>query len=741
MLNVKNIARSMLNDSKEKLSKLSTKTKYKNYNPLDPDSFGKGIDITDILEMAQAAEREQKKSLAVLYYEKIIEIWGETPDLWVKIGLLQRDMRRYEDSKNSFRNAVRLTPQNAELQLELGELYLRQRRYQEAEDSYQNAAQLKPDWSLPVTKLYELKEIVKAEKENELEDEKEKINKEQQLDRLGRFQVDQRIDPALFNPTRLELTRNHRPEFISSFSGIRQRTRWGEGAVVRGVGSLRGYIIADVAYHKIQIYIDGRLIHEGELTEGPVRDEQSDKRLKKYAYNVWVDFSQFSCGWHQVYYRAVNIRNSVEINVDWRIDDIIVEPPFDNGFFEEATSRVPLLDKNTSLSLVEQVRSLPSVVTDASPNSYPGPIRNVAILRLDGLGDVAVSVPFFLHLRTLLPSANLVVLASADNADGCRALEIFDEVIEIDFPEIPFEQGRFLSEEQQLELIERLAAYKFDLAITGMVSDGPRQLSVMTGAPVTIGFGGDDLKTLSIYYDTRDPKSGGNILNYAARYGMLAKALEVWLDSGARVQRRDDLSRDMLVQYGIQATDEFVFMHTGSRIKATEWPGYANLANRIVAELGLKVVYVANDESQRQKLSGTMLAEGKIIFLAGLIPFDHFDAFLSFCSVFVGNDSGPGHLATLRGAKAIRIISARLGGSEWKSEMAGVCIYRRMPCAGCGSIPISKQEECTYDIACVKDISVDEVFDQVVRLHSGKNIKPKGDKKSGSNMLAGGDVA
>ena len=673
------------------------------------------VDVEAVLALAEAARRNKKFALAPLYYEKAIELWGDHPDHWASIAFLQTEMGRYEDAENSLLNAMRLAPEEAKYHLDLAELHLRQKHFTEAEASCRQAARTAPDWSAPNTKLLEIREAARAEAKREAADEDERIRKAEQLDLLSRSAFSGQVDPALFAPIRLDLTHNHRPTFVKSFVGVYQRTRWGSGPVVRGIGSLRGHLISIVPYHEIEIYIDGVLVHRGELTVGPVQDEQSDRRLQKFAYNALIDFTRFSPGWHEVTFRGIGLRGGVERDVDWAKEDIIVDVPLPEEFFEEASARVPLLD-DPSRSIIDQVRALPSVVAEASPNSYPGPIRNVAILRLDGLGDVAVSVPFFLRLRELLPEARLVVLASSDNADSCRTLGIFDEVIEIEFPESPFKQGRFLAWEEQLSLTRRLADYKFDLAITGMVSDGPRQLSVVTGAPVTIGFGGDDLKTLNIYYDTRDPKSGGNILNYAARYQMLAKALEVWLDSGARVQRRDDLSRERLASYGIDESDDFVVMHTGSRIKATEWPGYAILANRIVAELGMKLVYIANDERQKQALSEQAIAQGKLIFLAGLIPFDDFDAFLSHCSVFVGNDSGPGHLATLRGAKAIRIISARLGGSEWKSEMAGVCIFRRMPCAGCGSIPISKPEECTFDIACVKDISVDEVFGQVVRL-------------------------
>lgn len=674
-----------------------------------------GVTLDAVFTMAASAEEANNYALAVLYYEKAMEIWGDRADIFRKIGILQRDMGRYTDAGSSLLRAIQLDPGSAKNPFELGELYLKEKKYTEAKKSYLLAATLSPEWNLVAERLLELKSIIKSAAGLEERDEEEVIAKEESVDALSRGDIDHRIDPWLFNPTRLEVTHNHRPSFVTTFIGIHQRTRWGAGPVVRGIESFRGYINSIIPYHQIEIYIDGILVHQGGLTVGSIYNERSDARIKKYAFNAWIDFTKLSTGWHEVIFRASGLGGSVEEGVNWKKERFIVAEALPDDFFVEATARLPKLNADSNISIVEQVRKLPSVIAEATPNSYPGPIRNVAVLRLDGLGDVAVSVPFFLHLRALLPNANIVAIASNDNADGCRALGLFDEVISVDFPESPYKQGRFLDEDQQFDLMDKLKKYKFDLAITGMVSDGPRQLSVMTGAPVTIGFGGDDIKSLNIYYDSRDLKSGGNILNYAARYEMLAKALEVWKDSGAKIQRREDLSRNLLEKYGINAIDEFVVLHAGSRIKSTEWPGYAALANKVARDLGIKVVYIANDANQKAHLDVNSLSEGQVIFIDGLIPFDDFDAMLSYCATFVGNDSGPGHLATLRGAKAIRIISARLGGSEWKSEMSGVCVYRRVPCAGCGSIPISKQEECTYDIACVKDISVDEIYQQVLR--------------------------
>ncbi len=104
--------------------------------------------------------------------------------------------------------------------------------------------------------------------------------------------------------------------------------------------------------------------------------------------------------------------------------------------------------------------------------------------------------------------------------------------------------------------------------------------------------------------------------------------------------------------------------------------------------------------------------------MSDTLPFDQFDALLSFCSVFVGNDSGPKHLAALRGAEVVSIHSSRIGWNEWGQEQTGVVISRQVPCAGC-SLHYDP-EECGQDVACITRITVPEVFREVQALLARK---------------------
>ena len=95
-------------------------------------------------------------------------------------------------------------------------------------------------------------------------------------------------------------------------------------------------------------------------------------------------------------------------------------------------------------------------------------------------------------------------------------------------------------------------------------------------------------------------------------------------------------------------------------------------------------------------------------------PFDALDTLLSDCALLVGNDSGPKHLAALRGTKVVTLFTNRISFAEWGQEQTGVIITRKVPCAGCQIL--HDTDECAKDFVCITGIRPEEVFDTVLRL-------------------------
>ncbi|CAB3782108.1 glycosyltransferase family 9 protein [Pararobbsia alpina] len=668
----------------------------------------------EILRKAKDAQAREKYIVAIAFYDQAIDYGGGDVGIFCEIADMYIQLRNYNDASLNLREAQNLDPENAYICIRQGDLRKLERRYGDAEAFYSRALKFKPQWESAAAKLDEVRSLAAQSAVLQQEREREHAKKVAVLEMMKSSpDGDRRVDPSLFAKTYEELYRDHGPAFVFTKNGTEQKTRWGTGPTVRGVDALRGYLVSDVPYKKLQIYLDGVLLHEGELVGAPQSFEKSNPNIRKYVYNAWVDFSKFAYGWHELVFSAIGLKGQSLEGIDWRRERIIIAPPLPEGYFQENDSLIPPVDPNSALSIVKQINERPSIIHEASTHSYPGKIQNVAVLRTDQLGDVVVSVPAFLRLRELLPDANLVALVTPANAEVCRTLGVFNEVIELDFAEDAFHRHRIMDEQKQTALIHQLAGYKFDLAVDFVMNGVSRRLIGLTGAPVTIGYGYEDCKTLKLDFETYDPKSNNDVTHHSVRMGLVVKALELWLDSGAKVVRRDDLDRSILAQYGIEKDESYVLLHSGSRIKFTQWNGYVELANRIVKDLGAKVVFMAEHDEFKKLLSNEALENNKIVYMSGKIPFDHFDALISFSSVFVGNDSGPKHLAALRGTQVISLHSARIGWGEWGQEQTGVVISRKVPCAGCGLH--HEPDDCAQGVACMAHIKVDEVFGQVVR--------------------------
>ena len=269
---------------------------------------------------------------------------------------------------------------------------------------------------------------------------------------------------------------------------------------------------------------------------------------------------------------------------------------------------------------------------------------------------------------------------------------------------------------QQEELRQRLAPYAFDIAIDLAESSMSRPLLLLSGAPFLYGFYDRDWPFLSAGFEgnSHDPKNYGEVAPHSTRILAFIERFGALIDSKASIVRRADLSRDRLAAFGILETDRFAVLHTGARIEFSRWPHYPALCDLLVQKTDLKVVLITDNPLLRATLPDSLTRSDRFRLIEERLPFDDFDALLSFCTLFFGNDSGPKHLASLRGVNVVSIHSARVNWSEWGQELVGTIVSRRVPCAGCAIY--HDADECGKDYVCVRGISAVEVFDAAMRL-------------------------
>jgi ADP-heptose:LPS heptosyltransferase len=303
-------------------------------------------------------------------------------------------------------------------------------------------------------------------------------------------------------------------------------------------------------------------------------------------------------------------------------------------------------------------------------------------------------------------------MLSPANVDLARTLGIFDEIVITELLFDHWERRRVVTVDAQKKLAEDLAHFEFDMAIDLGTSSDSRLLLPLSRAPVLVGFRADELPRLTVEVTggTHDP---WNALENVPHTNMAMGLIE-WLNAMMRSElnllRRDDLGPEKLSAFGLPSDARYVVLHAGGRWKFSRWPHYLALAKLLLERTDLQVIFMTSDPADTENLPAGLVGSDRFQVLQRRLAFDELDALLSFCTLFIGDDSGVKHLAALRGAKVIALQNARNNWSEWGQENGGYIISRKIPCAGCLIQNYPESDECGRDFVCLTAIRPEEVF-------------------------------
>jgi O-antigen biosynthesis protein len=375
-----------------------------------------------------------------------------------------------------------------------------------------------------------------------------------------------------------------------------------------------------------------------------------------------------------------------------------------------------------------------NIVYSGHPILNRGDVRSILALKLDHIGDFVTAFPAFRRLKERFPHARLYVLASTPSARMARLEPSIDEVIEFNFFHEKSSLGQMeVPEGTFTALRQRLAALTFDVAIDLRKHPDTRDLLRLAGAKVTAGFDSD------------------------SRFGWLDVALEWEKDSPLFAKRQhvsDDTVRlveavavacehdrrtigESAVQFwrdGALAnvpeslfTKPVVCIHPASGNPLRTWPAhyFAELIDLLIAEFDVNLAIIGGEGDRAivaEILSSLQLAvpflPGSVVDLAGRIPLEQLPQLLWRCALFVGNNSGPQHIAAGLGIPAIGIHSGVVDAHEWAPMgPLAVAVRRDMTCSPCY---FALPEQCPRNVACLNELRPGDVLATCRRLLSIK---------------------
>jgi ADP-heptose:LPS heptosyltransferase len=619
-------------------------------------------------------EREARRfAAAQVLYEQAMDLAPHDPRVMMQYAHLLKEKGDYAAAEPLYLAVERERPADPDVAIQLGHFYKLANRPERAATAYARAVELRPGWA---EAQEELARVGGGAPEDAAMEDKVALPAALVPEMLP--VEGGTIEPALrtgFHVRRLGATRAF--------------TRGGYRRVLRGVEAVHGFLIGAEDVDMLDVYLDGVLFHREPLIRVAWNSEDGQA---KHVFNAWIDLSAVPPGPCKVELRAARP----------------IGPAYAHHAMIDVLPPLRESDAPASDAVVEgNAFTHPSMIRPAQRSLLPTP-RAILVQRIDQLGDLSCSIAALARLRAHFPEAQIVLLTSLANADLARSLPMVDEVVVQAFVE-GAEGRKLLAAEDQQALRDRLATYTFDVAIDLGETGGSRPVLLLSGARFLYGFKGRDFPWLDAGFDL-DSHDLGNHIEAAAvshKFVAMVDGLAQLTSDHHPVIVREDLDRSMLADLGIDPASRYILLHTGTRLPFIRWPGYAELAEHLLARTDLDLVVIGDEPWPG------MPASPRIKNALGRMPFDRFDALLSFATLFIGNDSGPKHLAALRGVPTVSIHCPRTNWSEWGQTGPGFVISRRVPCAGCG---IHAEEDCGKDVTCVRSVAPAEVLDAALRL-------------------------
>jgi ADP-heptose:LPS heptosyltransferase len=314
-----------------------------------------------------------------------------------------------------------------------------------------------------------------------------------------------------------------------------------------------------------------------------------------------------------------------------------------------------------NLHLVEE---LGFVTADRRPVMLPSlPLTSpdhrpwrIAVLRALHLGDLLLAVPALRSIRAGFPAAEITLIGLPWATVFVRRFQCYlDRFVEfVGYPGIV--EIEIVPERTQ-RFIQAQRAYGYDLVIqmhgSGQVSN---PLALALGARTTAGYyEGErpDGLTLGAPYPGNQPEVLRN-LGIARLLGCPDRGPE--LEFPLFDEDHDEAAT--LLQRVAGRLRPWIGIHPGARPPARRWPVeyFATIADQVIRCLGAQVILIGGPGEEPTARAVMELMEERPVNVAGETSLGGLAALLANLDLFIGNDTGPAHVAEAAGTPSITIF-------------------------------------------------------------------------------------
>lgn len=337
--------------------------------------------------------------------------------------------------------------------------------------------------------------------------------------------------------------------------------------------------------------------------------------------------------------------------------------------------KIVLLSYLTMRKIFFDSIKISSIILPQKKQNYP--IKKILIVRTDGLGDLILTIPLFISLKKMYLDAEITLLTNKN------LLELADLFITNNFIDKVYSDEELLKQPPVIYdiIIDPIPSWNMNLLITKFKSKRK------------VGFDIYGKRILYTDYVKYTP------IHASKEYKLLLKTdhdIKPTLKLDPKIIEE---AKNILIKKN--STKKFIFIHTGARFPSQKWnlTKFIALSERLSQKYNL-IIYSDVTHNQIPLKNVILIDKLSLKLLA---------AFIYLSILFIGNNSGPLHLANALGKKTLSTLGPTNPVRFFPEGNNNTVIMKKLPCIGC------EIGWCSHH-SCMELITVDEMYENVINI-------------------------
>ena len=321
------------------------------------------------------------------------------------------------------------------------------------------------------------------------------------------------------------------------------------------------------------------------------------------------------------------------------------------------------------------------------------PVKKILVLRPDRIGDLVLTTPLLENLRAAFPLARIDLCVRPYLKELAECIDTVDRVILLPEPGM----GKALKDERYDICIDPVCDWRLYSAL----------LCLATAAPVRCGFSGGWRELLFTHRvrpgDFPGEDMAGLMLELLKAQGITCKRVMPRLTT-PKSQPLPETGRPRVV------------LHSGGYYPSQRWQPekFIQLARMLLVTYGVELVFIGSPQ-EKAGIGAIVSAVNDSHCRAFSGGLKELASLISSSRVFIGNNSGPLHMAAALGVATVSMAGPT--DPRFFPRGARDLVIRKDPgCSPCG------RGDCVRH-RCMEAIDVDEVFFAVKSVLEGKTLQ------------------